>query len=81
MRGVDKQKNKSSITKNLMPMSSKTRWGVNKQRSKNNKTRRNIDKQRSKSNKTRKGFDGQSKNILGNINMDTNYLLDFYHPF
>jgi hypothetical protein len=25
MRGVDKQKNKSSITKNLMPMSSKTR--------------------------------------------------------
>ncbi len=60
-----------------MPMSSKTRSCVNKQRNKNNRTRRNIDKQRSKSNKTMKGFDDQrNKNILRNVNMDTNYLLD-----
>jgi hypothetical protein len=30
-----------------------------------------------KNNKTKKGLDDQrSKNILGNVNMDTNYLLD-----
>jgi hypothetical protein len=75
-RGFDEQK-KSSIIYSLVPMSSKTRWGVNKQRTKNNKTMRNINKQMSKNNKTKKNLDDQrSKNILGNVNMDTNYLLD-----